>query len=120
MKMTKINQKRNKFNARKTVVDGIVFHSAAEANRYKILKILEKSGHIKELKLQVPYTFYCISEPSLDCKKMFTYYADFVYVENGRTVIEDVKSKATSKIAVYRLKKKLIEAYYGVVITEVY
>lgn len=120
MKMTKINQKRNKFNARKTVVDGIVFHSAAEANRYKILKILEKSGHIKELKLQVPYIFYCISEPSLDCKKMFTYYADFTYcVANNSLVIEDVKSKATSKIAVYRLKKKLIEAYYGIKITEV-
>ena len=110
------NQRRNKFNARKTVVDGIVFHSAAEANRYKILKLLERSGHIKELKLQVPYIFYCISEPSLDCKKMFTYYADFVYVENGHTIIEDVKG---IKTPVYRLKKKLIEAYYLITITEV-
>ena len=114
--MPKINQKRNKFNARKTVVDGIVFHSAAEANRYKILKILEKAGHIRALKLQVPFIYYCIIEESLDYKKIFTYYADFMYIENEKTIIEDVKGMKTP---VYRLKKKLIEAYYGIKITEV-
>lgn len=113
----KIKQKRSKYKARKTIVDDIVFHSAAEANRYKILQILEKSGHIKHLKLQVPFDFFCIVESSLDCKKMFTYYADFTYQDKtGQLIIEDVKGM---KMAVYRLKKKLIEAHYGITITEV-
>lgn len=112
MKMPKIKQSRNKFNARKTIVDGIVFHSAAEANRYKILKLLEKSGRIVNLKLQEPFVF------KLHGKKIFTYFADFVYVDmdKGVNVIEDVKGMRTP---LYKLKKKLIEAYYGIKITEV-
>ena len=38
-------------------MDGIVFDSAKEANRYKELKLLERAGHIKSLRLQVPFIF---------------------------------------------------------------
>ncbi len=105
--------RRNKFNAKKTLVGGIVFDSMAEADRYKNLKLLERAGELCDLKLQVPFEFI------LHNKKIFTYYADFTYADrvNG-CVIEDVKSKITRKIAVYRLKKKLIEAQYGITITE--
>lgn len=97
------------------MVDSILFHSASEAARYKILKILERAGEICNIQLQVPYHFI------YNGAKIFTYYADFVYVsKKGETIIEDVKSKATQKLAVYRLKKKLIEAKFGIVITEVY
>jgi hypothetical protein len=34
-------------------------------------------------------------------------------------VVEDVKSKATRKIAVYRLKKKLMKQIHGLTIKEV-
>lgn len=108
-----MKQRYNKYNARETVVDGNIFHSAAEANRYKVLKLLEKSGHIKDLKLQVPMPFIHNGDT------MFVYYANFSYYDSeGRFIIEAVKSKATS-MAVYRLQKKLIESYYGVVITEI-
>ena len=43
-------------------------------------------------------------------KKIGTYVADFQYLVNGRSVIEDVKSSAT-KTPVYKLKKKIIETY---------
>lgn len=36
----------------------------------------------------------------------------------GILVVEDVKCKAT-RTAVYRLKKKIVEANYGITITEV-
>ena len=111
MIMPKIKQRRSKYNAKKTVVDGIVFHSKAEARRYPILKLLEKSGHIKDLRLQVPFVY------RINDKKIFTYYADFTYFDvNNNDTIEDVKGMKTP---VYRLKKKLIEAHYGIKITEV-
>lgn len=110
MKKLKLKQRRNKFNATRTIVDSIVFHSAAEANRYKILKILEKSGHIQGLRLQVPCKFY------MNAKQIFVYYADFVYLKDNKEVYEDVKGMRTP---LYRLKKKLIEAQWGIIITEI-
>jgi hypothetical protein len=47
------------------------------------------------------------------------YVADFVYIENGAQIVEDVKSAHTKTLAVYRLKKKLMAAVYGCEITEV-
>lgn len=46
--------KRNKFNARKTTVDGIAFSSALEASVYSILKLKEFQGEITDLRLQHP------------------------------------------------------------------
>jgi len=118
----KIPKQRSKYNAKKTLVDGIIFDSAAEAYRYKELKLLEKAGEICDIRLQVPYTF------SLKGKKIFTYYADFVYAKYRQhalalviplppeLIIEDVKGMKT---AIYRLKKKLIEAQHGITITEI-
>ena len=105
--------KKNKFNARKTLLDGIVFDSAKEANRYKELKLLERAGHIKSLRLQVPFIF------EIGGKKMFTYYADFTYLsKNNSCCVEDVKSEITRKLPVYRLKKKIIETYHNINIIE--
>lgn len=104
------NQRRNKFNARRTIVDGIVFHSAAEANRYKVLKLLERAKEIFNLTLQTPFIF------KLNGERIFTYHADFTYNSNVGYCIEDVKGMRTP---VYRLKKKLIESQHGIKITEV-
>lgn len=46
------------------------------------------------------------------------YWADFTYLENGVRVVEDVKSKITRMQPVYRLKKKLVAAAFGVEIRE--
>ena len=42
----------NKYNAKKTELDGIVFDSRKEAGRYAELKLLERAGHIEDLTLQ--------------------------------------------------------------------
>ena len=42
----------NKYNAKKTEVNGIIFDSRKEAGRYVELKMLEKAGYITDLKLQ--------------------------------------------------------------------
>jgi hypothetical protein len=47
------------------------------------------------------------------------YISDFVYLENGQKIVEDVKSEYTRKLPVYRLKKKLVKAVHGIDIKEV-
>jgi hypothetical protein len=48
-----------------------------------------------------------------------TYIADFVYRNSQhQEVVEDVKSEITRKNPVYRIKKKLVKAIFGVDISE--
>lgn len=101
--------RRNKYGARKTKADGITFHSAKEARRYNELKLLQKGNVISDLGIQPKFP---VMINGITC---FTYIADFSYVENGKIVIEDVKGQRTQ---IYRLKKKCVEAYYGIKILE--
>lgn len=102
-------KRRSKYGAKKTVVDGITFDSMAEATRYSTLKIVQAAGLIRSLRLQVPYDI------TVNGQKVCRYVADFVYIENGNEVVEDVKGMKTP---VYNLKKKLMKAVFGVVIFE--
>lgn len=100
-----------KYRAVKTTVDGIVFDSKREALRYQELKLLFRSGKIRNLELQPKLDFLIGGE------KVFTYYPDFIYFdEDGSRVVEDVKGFRTP---VYRLKKKLIEAQFNLEIREI-
>lgn len=101
----------SKYHNKKTEVDGIVFDSRREASRYLELKILERAGEIQDLILQ----------PSFDLivqggKKVGKYYADFRYSMGEKSVVEDAKG---AKTAVYKLKKRIVEAVYGIKIVEV-
>ena len=101
----------NKYNATRVAIDGITFHSRAEAARYSELHLMAKAGTIKDLRLQVPYKIV------VNGKNICTYRADFVYKNaSGKEVVEDVKGYRTD---VYRLKKKLVEAIYGIDIVEI-
>lgn len=112
-RLRNIGERRNKFGARRTEVDGISFDSAAEARRYSELVLLNKAGLIRCLELQPEYR--CIVNGQIVC----TYVADFRYFEGDRLVVEDVKSEPT-KTALYKLKRRLVEACFpGVTITEV-
>lgn len=96
----------NKYHNIKTTVDGITFDSKAEARYYSFLKYRQGGGKLFNLRLQVPYVF------TIECKKIFTYKADFQYTDKeGKEHVVDVKGVETP---VFRLKKKLIEAQYGI------
>ena len=106
--------RKNKFGAIKTVIDGITFASKKEAERYRILSLLESQGRIDNLRLQprIPLMVNGV--------KIGHYVADFQYDLCGKQVIEDVKSKAT-RTPVYKIKKKILETYVPAVeITEIY
>ena len=98
-----------KYRNQKTAVNGITFDSKKEAARYGELKILERAGKIKELKLQVKYDL------AVNGLKICSYKSDFTYFEEGQQITEDVKGMKTR---VYEIKKKLMKAIHGIEIRE--
>jgi hypothetical protein len=107
--LKKLNAPGNKYRAVKTTVDGIVFHSKREANRYVDLVTLQKAGRIANLRLQVPYKL------EVNGQLVCTYKADFNYQEDGVEVVEDCKGYRTHE---YRIKKKLMKACHGITLRE--
>lgn len=106
--------KRSKYHAVKVTVDNIVFDSKAEAARYHELKLMEKAGLIEALELQPAYVL-TVRNGERDVS-VGLYRADFRYWQGGDVVVEDVKGMKTP---VYQLKKKMVEAIYGIKIHEI-
>lgn len=108
-----------KYNNKKITVNGQVFDSKKEANRYKELRLLEKAGAIKDLRTQVKFTLIPSQRDEATGKvieRECSYKADFVYEEDGKTVVEDVKGFRTKE---YIIKRKLMLWRYGIRIMEV-
>lgn len=84
---------------------GIVFASKAEMKRWLDLRNLERAGVIKGLQRQVSFTLS--HNGVLLCK----YVADFVYTENGKPIVEDVKGFVPP---IFKLKAKLMKAFHGI------
>lgn len=102
---------KHKFNAKKTVLDGITFDSKAEAKRYGELKLLEKRGEITDLELQPRYDL------AVEGVKLGFYKGDFRYRDRaGALHVEDVKGVRTP---LYALKAKLVKALHGIEIEEI-
>ena len=101
-------KRRSKYNATRTEVDGIMFHSKKEAKRYVELKLLQKEKQIQDLRLQVVF----------DLTMPVRYIADFVYWDRltGKQVVEDVKGFRTAE---YNRKKRLMKAQYHIEIKEI-
>lgn len=110
----------SKYRAVPTVIDNIRFASKAEARRYGELKLLAKAGEVRDLEIQPRFPLVVPTKGSVAWTQVGHYVADFRYRlgAKGVLVVEDVKSKPT-KTPIYRLKKKMVEAIYGITITEV-
>lgn len=93
-------------------VRDIAFDSQAEARRFDQLVLEQRAGRIVELAVQPAFDIIVAGE------KIATYFADFSYWKDGARTIEDVKSPAT-RTAAFRLKKKAVEAQYGIEIVEI-
>jgi|SRR6185295_10992318 len=104
-------KKKSKYNNTKIEVDGIVFDSVKEANRYKELRLLLKVGEIGLLKRQVEYELNPGGTYSLK------YLSDFEYIitETGENVVEDVKGFRTRE---YLKKRRLMKKVHGIIIKE--
>ena len=125
--------RRRKYGNTKITVDGIQFDSKREAARYQELKLLERAGVISFLQRQTK--FQLIPDQHAPSNAIYTkgprkgqrkpgkllehecsYIADFCYIRNGETVVEDAKGYRTE---VYKIKKKLMLERYGIQIREV-
>lgn len=74
---------------------------------------MESAGAIQALRRQVRIPILA------NGIRVCVYVADFVYVQAGRRVVEDVKSAYTRRLPVYRLKKKLLAALHAIEVQEV-
>jgi len=90
---------------------GRVFDSKREMMRYHELRMREMAGDITHLSLQPVFTLLPKTTTKRTTIRAITYRLDFTYFETttGEWVAEDVKGYATE---VYRIKRKLFEAYY--------
>ena len=118
----------SKYGAKKTTVGGIEFDSKKEGRRYSVLRILEKAGKITNLQRQVKYVLIPAQrEPDIVgpkggrklgkiIEREVAYIADFVYREDGRTIVEDTKGFRTKE---YIIKRKLMLWVHGIRIKEI-
>lgn len=103
----------NKYRNKKVIIEGIQFDSQKEGTRYKQLKLLERAELIKDLKLQTTFELQPSFKKNNKTIRAITYKADFDYLtKDGRHIVEDVKSKATEKDKVYRIKRKMLQYKY--------
>lgn len=97
----------------------IRFDSRKEADRYNELMMMQKASKIANLRLQVHFSLMGSFTTCEGVKvRGIEYVADFTYEQDGKLVVEDVKSEATRKDPVYVMKKKLM-ADKGYMIKEV-
>ena len=114
-----------KYRNQKTVAetkDGLqTFDSRKEARRYQFLRFLEMNGRISDLKTQVRYEVIPKQEnESGDVVRPCVYIADFVYTQDGKTIVEDVKGyKNGTAYELFKLKKKLMLYRFGITVKEV-
>lgn len=99
----------NKYKNTKIVVDNIKFDSNLEATRYKELKLLLRAGEISNLELQPRFLLQDSFKKNGKTYRKIEYIADFQYIENGKTIVEDVKGIQTD---VFKLKHKIFEKVY--------
>lgn len=93
--------KKSKYSAKRTAVDGIIFASKREAQRYIILRAKAREGLITDLILQPKFILQDKFRYEGKGVREIAYLADFQYVDSdGTTVVEDSKGFRTEGYAI--------------------
>ena len=71
--------------------------------------MLERAGEISNLELQPKFLLQDTFKKNGKTYRKIEYIADFQYIENGKTIVEDVKGMQTD---VFKLKHKIFEKVY--------
>lgn len=111
----------SKYKNQKCRFRGITFDSKREAKRFRELQIMEKAGIISDLRRQVKYKLIPVQKLSTPIRQKsghmkraereVTYIADFVYIKEGQTIVEDCKGYETD---VFKIKRKLMLYIHGI------
>ncbi len=104
----------NKYGSQKTIYAGRIYHSKREAEFAKHLEYLKHAHELKDRVVNIQYQVpFVIKVRNVHICK---YIADFVVLYGDeRQEIIDVKGYRTD---IYKLKKKLVEAQYGITVLE--
>ena len=116
-----IKRKKGERYKHKTILaDGLKFDSKKEYDRYLFLKDAEKKGLISDLRVHVRYELipsvteeYVVHLKTKDkiktrvLQQAITWTSDFVYMNNGEEVIEDVKPRKDLLSDRFVIKEKL-------------
>ena len=121
-----------KYGNKKITVDGVTFDSRKDYLRWCELCLLEKAGQIADLQRQVKYELIPAQyeeyerystktgkrlKNGIRCvEKECSYIAEFVYRQDGQTVVEDTKGYKTDA---YIIKRKLMLHVHGIRIHEI-
>ena len=92
-------KKRTKYRNVPTVFDGLRFASKKELRRYGELCLLQLAGEISQLECQ----------PLFVLAAGVKYYADFKYIEGGKTIVEDVKGGKATQTQTFKNKWKQVK-----------
>lgn len=109
----------SKYHSRKLETPDGTFDSRREYERWCELKLLERAGKITGLRRQVKFELVPTQRAPGKKGKVIefpvNYIADFVYDENGQTVVEDSKGFRTDE---YKIKRKLMLWVHGIRVKE--
>lgn len=93
--------------------------SDIERERYHELLLLQRAGKISDLRRQVPIQLLPSQYIDGKCvERGVKYICDFVYVEDGQTIYEDVKSPITRKNKDYIIKRKMLLYFHHIRLKE--
>lgn len=122
----------NKYKNTITTIGNKVFDSKNESKRWQELCLLQRAGKITDLQRQVKFVliptqyekFPRYSEKTgkrlkdgiRTLEQECSYVADFVYMQDGKQVVEDTKGVKTKD---YIIKRKLMLHVHGIRIKEV-
>lgn len=88
--------------------------SIKEYCRIRYLKQLEKEGKISDLQEQVVFLLQdkILDEKGKVVERAIKFIADATYKEDGKSIVEDVKSWITKRNPTYILKRKMFKKLY--------
>lgn len=113
-----------KYRNRRVEEKGMKFDSMRERDRYRALALLRDHRKIENLEHHVMYVL------EVNGVRIGAYECDFRYVQNGETIVEDIKPKfknidaqkryyATQAYRMFKVKKLLMLAVHGIEVREV-
>lgn len=107
---------KQKYSNVRVEIDGIAFDSKAEARYWGLLQARLKAGEISDLRRQVVYELAPAVVIGGRKRPALRYIADFVWREDGREVVADVKGAVTDS---YRIKRHLMKSGHGIDVLEI-
>lgn len=125
-------RRQGKYNARKVQTEDGSFMSKKELKRWNELKLQEEAGMISDLRKQVKFVLIPAQrEPDTIgarggvhkgklLEREVSYIADFVYIKDGKQIVEDTKGlRKGNAYDLFVVKRKMMLYFHRIKVQEV-